>query len=80
MLLCLWHRSEATAAIRPLAWEPPYAIDVALKGQKTKKKAKTYGDFPRVELWGIIKKDRANSMMLGSRAGGPTEGIMPGEL
>jgi len=27
----------ATAPIRPLAWEPPYAMDVALKGQKTKK-------------------------------------------
>ena len=35
-LLWLWRRLEATALIRPLAWEPPYAADVALKGQKTK--------------------------------------------
>ena len=28
----------ATALIRPLAWEPPYAAGVALKRQKTKKK------------------------------------------
>ena len=31
-LLCLWHRQEATAWIRPLDWEPPYA----LKRQKKK--------------------------------------------
>ena len=28
------------ALIRPLAWEPPYAEDVALKRQKKKKKKK----------------------------------------
>ena len=35
-LLQLWYRPEATAPIRPLAWEPPYAADVALKRRKTK--------------------------------------------
>ena len=30
-LLWLWHRLPATALIRPLAWEPPHATDVALK-------------------------------------------------
>ena len=30
-LLWLWCRLEATAPIRPLAWEPPYASGVALK-------------------------------------------------
>ena len=30
-LLWLWCRLVATAPIRTLAWEPPYAIDVALK-------------------------------------------------
>ena len=34
----LWCRLAATAPIRPLAWEPPYAVGAALKGQKTKKK------------------------------------------
>ena len=34
-LLWLWHKPAATAPIRPLAWEPPYAAGVALKGQKT---------------------------------------------
>ena len=40
-LLWLWHRPEATAPIRPLAWEPPCAIGVALeKDKKTEKKKK----------------------------------------
>ena len=37
MLLWLWHRLVATAPIRPLAWEPPCAVGVALKRQKKKK-------------------------------------------
>ena len=37
-LLWLWCRLVATAQIRPLAWEPPYAMGVGLKRQKTKKK------------------------------------------
>ena len=30
-LLWLWCRPVATALIRPLAWEPPYAMGVALE-------------------------------------------------
>ena len=40
MLLWLWRRLAATAPVRPLAWEPPYATEAALemaKGQKKKK-------------------------------------------
>ena len=37
-LLWLCHRPAATARIRPLAWDPPYAACVALKRQKKKKK------------------------------------------
>ena len=33
----LWRRLAATAPIRPLAWEPPYAIGIALKRTKDKK-------------------------------------------
>jgi len=36
VLQWLWQRGAATALIRPLAWEPPYATGVALKRQKTK--------------------------------------------
>ena len=35
-LLWLWHRLAAVALIRPLAWEPPHALGMAL--EKTKKK------------------------------------------
>ena len=38
MLLWLWCRPAATAPIQPLAWEPPYAADVALKREKKRKK------------------------------------------
>ena len=36
----LWCRPAATALIRPLPWEPPYARDVALKIQGKKKKVR----------------------------------------
>ena len=36
-LLWLWCRPAAIAPIRLLAWEPPYAVGVALKRQKKKK-------------------------------------------
>ena len=39
-LLWLWRRLAATAPIRPLAWESPYAMGVALKRQKDKKRKK----------------------------------------
>ena len=34
VLQWLWHRPVATALIRPLAWEPPFAMSAALKRQK----------------------------------------------
>ena len=48
--LWLWCRPAATALIRPLAWEPPYARGVALK---TKKK-KAHWHVPVVAQW-VIK-------------------------
>ena len=39
-LLWLWHRLAATAPSRPLAWEPPYAAEVALEKAKRQKKKK----------------------------------------
>ena len=38
VLLWLWRRLAAIAPIRSLAWEPPYAMGAALKGQKPKNK------------------------------------------
>ena len=40
-LLWLWCRPAATALTGPLAWEPPYAMGVALKRQTNKKPTKT---------------------------------------
>ena len=40
-LLWLWCRPAATALIQPLAWEPPYAVGVALKIQKKEKTKQT---------------------------------------
>ena len=39
-LLWLWCRPAAAALIRPLAWEPPYAMGEALKKTRDKKKKK----------------------------------------
>ena len=36
-LLWLWRRLAATAPIRPLAWEPPYAAGVAQEMAKRQK-------------------------------------------
>ena len=36
-LLWLWHRLAATAPIRPLAWEPPYAMGADLEKAKRQK-------------------------------------------
>ena len=37
VLLWLWRRPVATAPIRPLAWDPPYAGAAQKNGNKTKK-------------------------------------------
>ena len=37
-LLLLWHRPVAAALIQSLAWELPYAVGMALKKTKKKKK------------------------------------------
>ena len=40
VLLWLWRRPVAMTPIRPLAWEPPYAVGAALEKAKKKKKDK----------------------------------------
>ena len=42
VLLWLWHRPAATAPIRPLAWEPPYATAAAPPTKKRQKKKETH--------------------------------------
>ena len=52
-LLWLWYRPEAVAPIRPLAWEPLYAVGVALKKKKRKKtvKAGTPAHIQPTDCW-----------------------------
>ena len=54
-LLWLWHRLVATALIRPLAWEPPYAAGAAqemAKKQKKKRKRKS-----NLEALAVVQQD-----------------------
>ena len=44
MLLWLWRRPAATAPIRPLAWEPPYAAGAAQEMAKRQKKKKVLNE------------------------------------
>ena len=39
-LLWLWYRPVAIARIRPLAWEPPYAMGTVVEKEKSQKKKK----------------------------------------
>ena len=45
VLLWLWRKLAAIVPIRPLAWELPCAVGVALKRQKDKKKKKIKGSM-----------------------------------
>ena len=55
-LVWLWHRLVATAPIRPLAWEPPYAMGVAIeKGKNTKKKKKKINSLSDFQVYIIVK-------------------------
>ena len=50
-LLWLWRRPAAVALIRPLAWEPSYAVDVALKRQKKNKQKNPQTRVPVMAQW-----------------------------
>ena len=49
-LLWLWHRLVATASIWPLVWKPPYAVGVALKSKKQKKKKNPFLSLPSKQI------------------------------
>ena len=55
-MLWLWRRPAATAPIRPLASEPPYAVGVALekaKRQKTKESGLVVGNILVMRSFGL---------------------------
>ena len=64
-LLWLWCRPAATAPIRPLIWELPYAMGVALKSKTTqtnKQKALSFTNHftgNRTDFYGLIENQEA---------------------
>ena len=50
VLLWLWCRPTAVALIRPLAWEPPYAVGTTLKSKKNR----TNQEFPGASFPGAL--------------------------
>ena len=62
VLLCLWRRLVATAPIRPLAWELPYAMSVTLKSRKKQK------DFFRLPALSVPSSFHAPWRRLGDRS------------
>ena len=46
VFLWLWHRPTAKALIRPLAWEPPYAVSMVLKRHTKGKKKFHFRKLP----------------------------------
>ena len=55
-LLCLCCRLVAEALIRPLDWELPYAVGVALKRKKKKKKKKRIKKYKSKPIENILRK------------------------
>ena len=55
-LLWLWRRPVATAPIRPLAWEPPYAMGAAQEKAKRPKKRKKKRILRSNMLWESKRK------------------------
>ena len=45
----LWGRAAATAAVRPIAWELPYAVGAALK-KRQKKKVKKVSTEKNIQI------------------------------
>ena len=69
-LLCPWCRPAATALIRPLAWEPPYAMGAAQEnGKKTKTKNKQKKKLFEPALWNPGKVIEAEAYSLKTRNG-----------
>ena len=62
-LLWLWRRPAATAPIRPIAWEPPYAAKADKRKSKKTKKKKRYkkkGTSSRYAMYLVFQKCSMN--------------------
>ena len=76
-LLWLWCRPVATAPIRPLAWEPPYASGAALKKKKTKNKKTPVCKNIKDYVWFSKCRKVARFIDLFHRGGGQGKHYLP---
>ena len=68
VLLWLWQRPVATALIRPLTWETPYAAGAALeKAKRKKRKQSSWGGEGTTDL--ILDHRGITRMKLGTGRG-----------
>ena len=54
VLLWLWRRRAATATMRPLSWEPPYAAGAALEKTKRQEKKNHVKKHPSNLIYGSL--------------------------
>ena len=68
-LLWLWYRLAAAALFQPLAWEFPYATDVALisRGKKKKRKKKSSKDLLSPIICMITRSQKSTNNIFASR-------------
>ena len=52
----LWCRPAAAAPIRPQAWEPPYAVGVALKNTLKKRRRKKKVIYTKTEYYSASRR------------------------
>ena len=65
-LLWLWCRRAATAPIRPLAWEPPYAIGAAREMAKRQQQQKNWRCTSIKENLLALTPDKRLTNLIGS--------------
>ena len=66
-LLWLWCRLAAIASIRPLAWKPLYALNVALKSKNETKQNKTKQNKKKKEKKERKKKKGSSKQTSGAK-------------
>ena len=68
-LLWLQRKPAATAQIRPLTWEPPYAMGAALEMSKRPKKKLQMNLFKKQKQVHILRKQIYEKRKVGKRDG-----------
>ena len=61
MLLWLWCGPAATAPVRPLAWEPPYAAgvaqEIAKRPKKKERKKERKTSYVHMSMWERLERE-----------------------